>query len=143
MARRTQAQRKPPAYQALRRLEKLEAGGTFFYEVSRQDKWVVVKSGRVNLPGQTRMREYPTPAAAGVAMERLIEDRLKEGWLDPEALVEHVKKLEEQARAREAAKAAEAAGQAAEVKRAAAGRRAGAPSTRATAPRRKRRAPRR
>jgi predicted DNA-binding WGR domain protein len=105
MVRRTTAHRRAPAYQALRRLEKLEGGGTFFYEVSRQDKWVVVKSGRVNLPGQTRMREYPTPAAAGVAMERLIEDRLKEGWMDPEALVEHVKKLEEQARAREAAKA--------------------------------------
>jgi predicted DNA-binding WGR domain protein len=100
---------KPPTYEAVRRLEKLEGGSTFFYEVSRQDKWVVVKSGRVNLPSQTRMREYPTPPAASVAMERLVEDRLKEGWMDPEALVEHKRKLEEQARAREAAKVDEGA----------------------------------
>jgi predicted DNA-binding WGR domain protein len=83
MARRTASRRQSPTYEQVRRLEKVEGGATVFYEVSRQGKWVMVRSGHVGLPGQTRMREYPTPPAASVAMERLVEDRLKEGWLEP------------------------------------------------------------
>lgn len=85
MARRTTSRRQSPQYESVRRLEKIERGATVFYEVSRQGKWVMVRSGHVGLPGQTRMREYPTPPAASVAMERLVEDRLKEGWLEPSA----------------------------------------------------------
>lgn len=85
MARRTASRRQSPQYESVRRLEKIERGATVFYEVSRQGKWVMVRSGHVGLPGQTRMREYPTPPAASVAMERLVEDRLKEGWLEPSA----------------------------------------------------------
>lgn len=82
MTRRTARRTQPPTFEAVRRLERLERGATVFYEVSRQGKWVMVRSGHVGLPGQTRMREYPTPASAGVAMDRLVEDRLKEGWLE-------------------------------------------------------------
>jgi predicted DNA-binding WGR domain protein len=87
MVRRMATRRaQSPAFEDVHRLERLEGPSTLFYEVSRRDKWVKVESGRVGLPGQTRMREYPTPAAAGVAMERLVEDRLKEGWLEPAQL---------------------------------------------------------
>ncbi|MCO5171265.1 MAG: WGR domain-containing protein [Planctomycetes bacterium] len=82
MARRTARRAQAPTFEVTRRLERIERGATVFYEVSRQDKWVMVRSGHVGLPGQTRMREYPTPASAGVAMDRLVEDRLKEGWLE-------------------------------------------------------------
>lgn len=85
MARRTTSKRQAPRYESVRRLERIERGATVFYEVSRQGKWIMVRSGHVGLPGQTRMREYPTPPAASVAMERLVEDRLKEGWLEPSA----------------------------------------------------------
>lgn len=87
MARRTTTTtRQPsPTYDAVRRLERLEGGAALFYEVSRQGKWVMVRSGHVGLAGQTRMREYPTPPAASVAMERLVADRLDEGWQDPAA----------------------------------------------------------
>lgn len=101
MVRRTEMKRaKSPAFEDVHRLERIEGGSTFYYEVSRQGKWVKVESGRVGLPGQTRMREYPTPAAAGVAMNRLVEDRTTEGWLEPAALAA---KLEEAAKAAAAA----------------------------------------
>lgn len=102
MVRRTEMKRaQSPAFEDVHRLERLEGRSTVFYEVSRRDKWVKVESGRVGLPGQTRMREYPTPAAAGVAMERLLEDRHKEGWLEPAALA-----AANEAAARKAAQAA-------------------------------------
>lgn len=85
MARRTTSRRQAPRYDAVRRLERIERGAAVFYEVSRQGKWIMVRSGHVGLPGQTRMREYPTAPAASVAMERLVEDRLKEGWTEPSA----------------------------------------------------------
>ena len=71
-----------PAYDERRHLEKIEGASTLFYEVARQGKWVKLVTGHVGLPGQTRMREYPTDASASTAMERMIEDRLQEGWIE-------------------------------------------------------------
>jgi predicted DNA-binding WGR domain protein len=84
MARRetTGTRSKAPAYEEQRHLEKVEGGSTLFYEVSRQGKWVMLRTGHVGLPGQTRMREYPTDPSASTAMERMVEDRLKEGWTE-------------------------------------------------------------
>lgn len=73
---------KSPAYEEQRHLEKIEGGSTLFYEVSRSGKWVMLRTGHVGLGGQTRMREYPTDASASTAMERMVEGRLEEGWIE-------------------------------------------------------------
>jgi predicted DNA-binding WGR domain protein len=86
MAKKEQARQKGPLeVEEQVRLERMDRGSALYYEVGRRGKWLVIRNGHVGLEGSTRMREYPTEAAASTAMERIVEDRRKEGWHDPPA----------------------------------------------------------
>jgi DNA ligase-1 len=70
----------PSAKSAVRRFEFSEGRSSKFWEVSAVGREVTVRFGRAGTEGQTQVKSFPDPAAAGRHVEKLIGEKVKKGY---------------------------------------------------------------
>lgn len=63
----------------MRRLEFVGGGSAKFWEGMVQNTDVVVTWGRIGTGGQSKRKEFPTPAAAGAFLAKQVDDKVKKG----------------------------------------------------------------
>jgi DNA ligase 1 len=67
---------------ALRHFEYVDEGSNKFWEISVTDCEHKVRYGRVGSPGQTKLKTFPTPAAALAAADALVREKLAKGYVE-------------------------------------------------------------
>ena len=65
-----------------RHFECTEKGSSKFWEVAVTDNNQTVRFGRIGSSGQTMTKSFPTPEACGRDTERMIQEKLRKGYLE-------------------------------------------------------------
>lgn len=69
----------------VRRFEMVEGNASKFWEVSVSDSELTVNFGRIGTAGQTKTKEFDTPAEARKERDKLIREKTKKGYAELDA----------------------------------------------------------